>query len=342
DLALEQVIRLLERMVVRMRDRTGLVRHHEHRVQLRVEARVDEHLHGDAAVRERRRRHARGDGRRSDGRTALQPLEIHLALGEQEEVPVARVAHVERLGGRSGRRPEEERVAAVWARPRRPHLDPAAAAAKGVRDADGNRAARAGLQRDAATVEVEHRLALEDVEARLERVQVLVQVAVVERDECQGHVRRPERAVDEPARREAARAARKRLGGHDVLAADEAIGRASVGELARAAVAQRGTAAGSTTAAEATAAATSSGGRPLSDATRSAPRTYVRPATSNSSAGKRVITSQPVAVTTTSSSIRAADRPSVAAQYVSSAKTMPSSISTGWSRECTREIIGDS
>jgi hypothetical protein len=68
----------------------------------------------------------------------------------------------------------------------------------------------------------------------------------------------------------------------------------------------------------------------------------MRPATSSSSAGKRVITSQPVAVTTTSSSIRAAERPSVAAQYVSSAKTIPSSSSTGFSSEWTREIIGDS
>ena len=68
----------------------------------------------------------------------------------------------------------------------------------------------------------------------------------------------------------------------------------------------------------------------------------MRPATSSSSAGKRVITSQPVAVTTTSSSIRAAERPSVAAQYVSSANTIPSSSSTGASREWTREIIGDS
>ncbi len=55
-----------------------------------------------------------------------------------------------------------------------------------------------------------------------------------------------------------------------------------------------------------------------------------------------MITSQPVAVTTTSSSIRAAERPSVAAQYVSSANTMPSSISTGCSSEWTREIIGGS
>src|SRR5215469_16132663 len=59
----------------------------------------------------------------------------------------------------------------------------------------------------------------------------------------------------------------------------------------------------------------------------SAPPTvqYLRPATSNSSAGNLVMTSQPSAVTTTSSSILAADQPSVAGQYVSSANTIPSS-----------------
>jgi hypothetical protein len=49
-------------------------------------------------------------------------------------------------------------------------------------------------------------------------------------------------------------------------------------------------------------------------ATRSAPRTYWRPATSSSSAGKRVMISGPSARTTTSSSMRAAERPSDAAQ----------------------------
>src|SRR5205823_8019105 len=52
-----------------------------------------------------------------------------------------------------------------------------------------------------------------------------------------------------------------------------------------------------------------------SSSARSAPRTYVFPVTSSSSAGKRVSTSGPVGVTTTSSSIRAAERPSVAGQY---------------------------
>ncbi len=68
DLALEHEVRLLEGMVVRVRDRAGLVGDHEHRVQLRVEPLVDEHLHRDAAVGERRGRHARGDRRRADAR----------------------------------------------------------------------------------------------------------------------------------------------------------------------------------------------------------------------------------------------------------------------------------
>ena len=67
---------------------------------------------------------------------------------------------------------------------------------------------------------------------------------------------------------------------------------------------------------------------------------YLRPATSSSSAGNFVMTSQPSAVTTTSSSIRAADQPSVAGQNVSSANTMPSSSISGWSRETRRLKIG--
>ena len=59
-----------------------------------------------------------------------------------------------------------------------------------------------------------------------------------------------------------------------------------------------------------------------------------------SSAGNRVITCGPSLVTTTSSSIRAADQPSVDGQKVSRAKTIPSSISTGWSSEMSRLKIG--
>src|SRR6185503_6677704 len=59
-------------------------------------------------------------------------------------------------------------------------------------------------------------------------------------------------------------------------------------------------------------------------------------ATNSSWDGKRVITWGPSAVTTTSSSIRAAEKPSDAGQYVSRAMTMPSLISTGWSSELSR------
>ena len=52
----------------------------------------------------------------------------------------------------------------------------------------------------------------------------------------------------------------------------------------------------------------------ISRSSRSAPRTYVLPQTRSSSAGNLVITRYPVAVTTTSSSMRAADSPSLAAQ----------------------------
>jgi hypothetical protein len=52
DLAVEHVVRLLERVVVRVGSRSRLVVDHEHRVQLRVEPLVHEHLHLDAAVGE--------------------------------------------------------------------------------------------------------------------------------------------------------------------------------------------------------------------------------------------------------------------------------------------------
>src|SRR5262249_12548003 len=67
---------------------------------------------------------------------------------------------------------------------------------------------------------------------------------------------------------------------------------------------------------------------------------YLRPATSSSSAGNFVMISHPDAVTTTSSSMRAADQPSAAGQYVSSAKTMPSSSTSGGASETHRLKIG--
>ena len=53
-----------ERAAELRRDRAGLVADHDHRVQLRVEPLVDEHLHRDPAVGEGGRRHARRHRRR--------------------------------------------------------------------------------------------------------------------------------------------------------------------------------------------------------------------------------------------------------------------------------------
>ena len=266
-------------MVVRVRDRTRLVVDHEHGVELSVEPLVDQHLDGDAAVGEDGRRHACRHGRSADGCTALEPVEIHLAFGEEEEVAVARVTDVERLGGQIGRRLQEEGVARVGTRPRRGHLDPQPTAirAEGMRHAHRHAAARSGLELHAAPVEIEHRLAPEHVEAGLERMHVRVDVPVDQRDERQRHVCRAARAADEATGRQAARAARQRLAELDVLTADEAVRRPAVCQLACAGVAaHRGTAAGSTTAEEATAAARSDAPScrlsPVSG-TRSAPRT---------------------------------------------------------------------
>src|SRR5690349_23600047 len=65
-------------LVVRVRDRSGLVGDHEHRVQLRVEALVHQHLHRDAAVEEGRRRHARRD--RKSTRLNSSHVEISYAV----------------------------------------------------------------------------------------------------------------------------------------------------------------------------------------------------------------------------------------------------------------------
>ena len=67
---------------------------------------------------------------------------------------------------------------------------------------------------------------------------------------------------------------------------------------------------------------------------------YGLPATIRSSAGKRVMISQPSLVTTSCSSIRAADQPSEAGQNVSSANTIPSWISSGCSSDTSRLKIG--
>ena len=158
-----------------------------------------------------------------------------LALPEQEEVAVPGVAHVER---RPRRRRAQARGSTCRSRRRAAAARPSRSSARArrperVRHADRNRAARAGPELHAPPLQVQHRLPLEHVEARLEGVQVLVDMPVGERDQRQRHVRRAERAVDEPAGGQPARAARQRVGELDVLAPDEPVARPPVCELAR-------------------------------------------------------------------------------------------------------------
>ena len=180
--------------------------------------------------------------------------------------------------------PAAGRRRAAAAMPSRPTRR-APPAAPGVRHADRDRAAGAGLERHAAAVEVQDGLAREDVEARLERVQVRVHVPVLERDESSARCasRRSSPPISTCRVRPLALAGQRGLE-LDLLPAD----RAGTASCVRRGIARRP-------------------GCPR-------PRTYVLPATSSSSAGKRVITWLPSFVTTTSSSIRAAERPSVAAQ----------------------------
>ena len=90
-------------------------------------------------------------------------------------------------GSLVGRVAEEERVRRLFgaARPRRRHLDPARALvrAPGVWHADRDDAACIRLELDPAPVQVEDGVAREHVEAVLERVEVRVDVAVLELDQ---------------------------------------------------------------------------------------------------------------------------------------------------------------
>ena len=117
-------------MVVRVRDRAGLVADHEHRVQLSVETLVDEHLHGDAAVEQCRGRHARRDRRRRRARPlATARSSVHVGGREVEQVAVARVAQVERRNGSMSGGGPRKNVSGGWSAPRGPrrrHLDPLA------------------------------------------------------------------------------------------------------------------------------------------------------------------------------------------------------------------------
>jgi hypothetical protein len=194
DLSLEHHVRLFERMVVGVSNRARLVADHEHRLELGVESLVNEHLDGDAAVGEGGGRHARRDRRRVDGRTTLQPVDVHVVRPEQEQVAVPRVANVERKRLRVGRRPDEERVGwlagTTWTGRR--HLDPASPAltAPRVCRADGQRTAGTWFQLHRCILEIEDGLAVEHVERRLEGVQMRIHVPVRELDQRQTGVRR--------------------------------------------------------------------------------------------------------------------------------------------------------
>ena len=114
-------------MVVRMRDAAGLVFHHEHRRELRVQPLIDQHFDRDAAVGQQRRRHARRDGRRVDPRAHPQVFEGSIAIVQLKQVPRSRVADVELFGLLRVRRADGKRVVgrSVRARLRRQHVDPA-------------------------------------------------------------------------------------------------------------------------------------------------------------------------------------------------------------------------
>src|SRR6266516_1141714 len=135
---------------------------------------------------------------------------------------VTRVADVDRRSCAFGCGAEEERVAAVGARTRGDHLDPERTAgdAPRVRNTHRRETAGAGLELDRLAVEVEHRVPLEDVEALFVRMDVRVEVSVHERAQAESHVRRPGRAVDEPAGLEAVAAVRVRIGEREVLMTD--------------------------------------------------------------------------------------------------------------------------
>ncbi len=229
DFALEHEIRLLERMVVWVCDRAGLVSDHEHRLQLRFESLVYQHLHGDAAVRERGGGHAGGDRRLVDRHPALQAVDVHVARAEEEEVAVPRVADVELHRRRVRRGVDEERVRRLRrpTRPRRRHLDPAgrSVGAPCVAGADRDRAARSLLQPDGRVFQVEDGLARQDVERRFERMDMTVHVTVAQLDERQPCVRGTGVAADQKRAREPGAVIRQRGLELHVLAANEEVHR---------------------------------------------------------------------------------------------------------------------
>ena len=89
--------------------------------------------------------------------------------------------------------------------------------------ADGKCAAGVRAKPDAAAVQVQDRLALEDEEARLERVDVRVHVPVLELDQGQAGVHRAGGGADQDGPRQSAAVTGQRGLELDLLAADEPV-----------------------------------------------------------------------------------------------------------------------
>ena len=157
-LAIENEIRFLERMVVQVGDAARLVLHHEHRVELRIEPLIHQHLHGDAAVRQQRRRHAGRDGRRVHAGAPPQRVELDVAVVDPEQVPRSRVADIERPIRVAWRRTEKNVSAGSPASTRGCGASMSIQLARprgtepGVRHAHGDESARAGRQRERTAV----------------------------------------------------------------------------------------------------------------------------------------------------------------------------------------------
>jgi hypothetical protein len=162
-------------------------------------------------------------------------VELHLALLEAEERARARVADVEGLGlalGRGGAGEERVRRRVVRGAGRgRARLDPPRGRAvrrhpPGVRGAERDEAAVARVELPGAAVDRQLRAALEDVEALLERVQVLADGAArVERALRDPGVQRPDGLPHDlrPAMPGAVRRVRGRRFEDDLVGAPDVI-----------------------------------------------------------------------------------------------------------------------
>ena len=173
DLAFEDQVRLLVRVVVAPGEPARLVLHHEHREELRAEVGVDHHLHGDAAIDEERRPHARRN------REHVLRLLVHLHVGgvDMAERARARIAHVDRRGLAVGR--SRDRVGVTldpraWLRSphRRPSHGRVGDVAERVGHPDRRHAVIARSQQVRALARVDHELPFEHVDAVLVAVDV--------------------------------------------------------------------------------------------------------------------------------------------------------------------------